>query len=121
MRLAVGVDHLIYGWLFFGLVMFALFWLGLTFRAAHAGAGARPGAVPPAATGRTQLLIPALLAAAMLAAARSRRASAHALARGQSRSAAAPRRRFGLARTARGDAALAPELSRRGLRAHRTL
>lgn len=28
MKLAVGVDHLIYGWLFFGLVMFFLFWLG---------------------------------------------------------------------------------------------
>ena len=28
MRLAVGVDHLIYGWLFFGLVMALLFWLG---------------------------------------------------------------------------------------------
>lgn len=28
MRLAVGVDHLIYGWLFFGLVMFLMFWIG---------------------------------------------------------------------------------------------
>lgn len=28
MRLAVGVDHLIYGWVFFGLVMLLLFWLG---------------------------------------------------------------------------------------------
>ncbi|MTW21757.1 exosortase A [Allochromatium palmeri] len=28
MRLAVGVDHLIYGWVFFGLVMFLLFALG---------------------------------------------------------------------------------------------
>jgi exosortase A len=28
MRLAVGVDHLIYGWLFFGLVMLLMFWLG---------------------------------------------------------------------------------------------
>ncbi len=28
MTLAVGVDHLIYGWLFFGIVMFLLFWLG---------------------------------------------------------------------------------------------
>lgn len=28
MTLAVGVDHLIYGWLFFGLVMFLLFWAG---------------------------------------------------------------------------------------------
>jgi exosortase A len=28
MALATGVDHLIYGWLFFGLVMFIMFWIG---------------------------------------------------------------------------------------------
>lgn len=28
MKLAVGVDHLIYGWVFFGLVMLLLFWIG---------------------------------------------------------------------------------------------
>ena len=27
-RLAVGVDHLIYGWIFFGVVMLLLFWVG---------------------------------------------------------------------------------------------
>ena len=27
-KLAVGVDHLIYGWLFFGVVMLLLFWVG---------------------------------------------------------------------------------------------
>jgi len=27
-RLATGVDHLIYGWIFFGLVMLLLFWIG---------------------------------------------------------------------------------------------
>ena len=32
MQLAVGVDHLIYGWLFFGLVMFAMFWIGSLWR-----------------------------------------------------------------------------------------
>ena len=32
MKLALGVDHLIYGWLFFGLVMFLLFWLGSFWR-----------------------------------------------------------------------------------------
>ena len=31
-RLAVGVDHLIYGWLFFGLVMLLLFWIGSFWR-----------------------------------------------------------------------------------------
>jgi exosortase A len=69
MRLAVGMDHLIYGWLFFGLVMFALFWLGLTFRERTPAPAREQGVVPPAAPGHTQLLIPALLAAAMLAAA----------------------------------------------------
>ncbi|MBC7574521.1 MAG: exosortase A [Herminiimonas sp.] len=28
MTLAVGVDHIIYGWAFFGLVMFLMFWIG---------------------------------------------------------------------------------------------
>jgi exosortase A len=32
MELAVGVDHLIYGWLFFGLVMLILFWIGMRWR-----------------------------------------------------------------------------------------
>ena len=32
MQLAVGVDHLIYGWLFFGLVMFLMFWIGSFWR-----------------------------------------------------------------------------------------
>ena len=31
-RLAVGVDHLIYGWLFFGIVMLLLFWVGSFWR-----------------------------------------------------------------------------------------
>jgi exosortase A len=54
MQLAVGVDHLIYGWVFFGIVMFVMFWIGSRWRedadaapaAAHAadtgGAGAAP-------------------------------------------------------------------------------
>ena len=32
MKLAVGVDHLIYGWIFFGIVMFILFWIGTLWR-----------------------------------------------------------------------------------------
>jgi exosortase A len=32
MKLAVGVDHIIYGWLFFGLVMFIMFWIGSFWR-----------------------------------------------------------------------------------------
>lgn len=32
MQLAMGVDHFIYGWVFFGLVMLLLFWLGSFWR-----------------------------------------------------------------------------------------
>jgi exosortase A len=35
MTVAVGADHLVYGWLFFGLVIFVLFWLGSFFREDH--------------------------------------------------------------------------------------
>lgn len=31
-RLAAGVDHLVYGWVFFGIVMLALFWFGARWR-----------------------------------------------------------------------------------------
>jgi EpsI family protein len=32
MTIATGVDHLLYGWVFFGLVMFLLFWVGSFWR-----------------------------------------------------------------------------------------
>lgn len=35
MKYAVGVDHLIYGWVFFGFVMLLLFWLGSFWREDH--------------------------------------------------------------------------------------
>jgi EpsI family protein len=68
MELAVGVDHLIYGWLFFGVVMFLLFW-GASFwrektEAADAEAAAQAPALPlPAGA----LAGAALAAAAVLA------------------------------------------------------
>ena len=31
-KLAVGVDHLIYGWVFFGIVILAMFWIGARWR-----------------------------------------------------------------------------------------
>ena len=56
-RIATGVDHLIYGWLFFGLVMLLLYWVGSFWRedlnepspavAARAGASVRPAAGSP--------------------------------------------------------------------------
>lgn len=35
MQLAVGVDHLLYGWIFFGVVMLLLFWVGSFWREDH--------------------------------------------------------------------------------------
>ena len=35
MKLALGVDHFIYGWVWFGIVMFFLFWLGALWRDDH--------------------------------------------------------------------------------------
>ena len=35
MKIATGVDHLIYGWVWFGIVMFFLFWVGGFFRDEH--------------------------------------------------------------------------------------
>jgi exosortase A len=32
MKLATGIDHIIYGWIFFGIVMFLLFWVGSFWR-----------------------------------------------------------------------------------------
>ncbi|MCD6680947.1 MAG: exosortase A [Burkholderiaceae bacterium] len=49
MKLAAGVDHLIYGWLFFGLVMALLFWAGSLWRepvAASTSIPATRGAIP---------------------------------------------------------------------------
>lgn len=47
MKLAVGVDHLIYGWVWFGIVMFFLFWAGGFFR------DDEPAPVGPDLSGRT--------------------------------------------------------------------
>jgi exosortase A len=43
-RLAVGVDHIIYGWIFFGVVIGIMFWIGSFWREDEtAPAGATPG------------------------------------------------------------------------------
>ncbi|MEE4109755.1 MAG: exosortase A [Halieaceae bacterium] len=47
MKYATGVDHLIYGWVFFGLVMMLLFWIGSFWQEDIAGAGNdRPSVAP---------------------------------------------------------------------------
>jgi len=70
MELATGVDHIIYGWLFFGLVMFIMFWIGSFWRedtapapAAPAAAGAKPA---PALPGTMPRRLPAMVAGVLL-------------------------------------------------------
>jgi exosortase A len=67
MTMATGVDHLIYGWAFFGLVMFVMFWIGSYWREDEA-----PEPVPAPAPGATQ--------ASAVAAARSARVAPMAVA-----------------------------------------
>ncbi|MCG5497563.1 exosortase A [Ectothiorhodospira variabilis] len=57
MEHAVGVDHLIYGWLFFGLVMFLLFWIGTFFRDDHEPLSAKVAGEKTAAS--TGTVVPA--------------------------------------------------------------
>lgn len=52
MRLATGVDHLIYGWLFFGLVMALLFWIGSRWHEPAPSAAQAPGDAAPADSDR---------------------------------------------------------------------
>jgi len=49
MELATGVDHLIYGWLFFGLVMLVMFWIGSFWREDELEPGQDPAAATAAA------------------------------------------------------------------------
>jgi exosortase A len=66
MKYAVGVDHLIYGWLFFGVVMLILFWVGSFWREdLEPGAGSSPSATAPRAT----VFLPGIAGAAVAAAA----------------------------------------------------
>jgi exosortase A len=73
MTLAVGIDHLIYGWLFFGLVMLLLFWCGTLWREPRATAAevvpSAPTAAMPAVAGTAASAPPRRLAGAILAAA----------------------------------------------------
>ena len=71
MTIATGVDHLIYGWLFFGLVMLVLFWVGSLFAEPQdaAIAGRAGGTLPKPASEDPQpagMNLPAVGAAAAL-------------------------------------------------------
>jgi exosortase A len=47
MKLAVGIDHLIYGWIFYGVVMVLLFWVGSLFRDPAGPEPVEPREEPP--------------------------------------------------------------------------
>jgi exosortase A len=66
MELATGVDHLIYGWLFFGLVMFLMFWIGSYWREDTSAAASSTGPVPAAGAGADGVRRFAPMAAAVL-------------------------------------------------------
>jgi exosortase A len=70
MKLAVGFDHLIYGWLFFGLVMFIMFWIGSFWREDEAAAPAVSGdtirIASPASTARIATIALAVIATAAI-------------------------------------------------------
>ena len=66
MKLAMGVDHLIYGWVFFGIVMLLLFWIGSYWSEPEAtaveAAGVQGGGRPAAPTDRFTVVAVASLA-----------------------------------------------------------
>lgn len=67
MRLALGIDHLIYGWVFFGLVMILLFWIGSFWQEAERP-GPTAGHAPVAKPIALRPLLPAAVAALVIAA-----------------------------------------------------
>jgi len=67
MKYATGVDHLIYGWVFFGVVMMLLFWIGGFWQEQSPGAKAEssaparmPGAAAPSSSPRAAAATAAL-------------------------------------------------------------
>ena len=70
MELATGVDHLVYGWLFFGIIMFLMFWVGSYWREDDTSATPIASAAAPVAAGRPAgSLVPAAVAVVAMAAA----------------------------------------------------
>ena len=67
MKLALGVDHYIYGWVFFGVVMLLLFWLGSFWREDDQPTPAAPPAVPKATAAATRPVLPFVLAVLVVA------------------------------------------------------
>jgi exosortase A len=73
MELATGVDHLVYGWLFFGIIMFIMFWIGSYWReddlpAPTVTAAVRGTAAPHTALRSGTSLVPMAVAVVALSA-----------------------------------------------------
>jgi len=67
MKLAVGVDHLVYGWVFFGLVMLLMFWLGSFWSDPEDVSAAPPGACSQASgVGRARKVVLVFLSMTIL-------------------------------------------------------
>lgn len=62
MTLAVGVDHLIYGWVWFGIVMLAMFWVGARWREDEDSGATPPVPVAPRIGWRMPVAVLALVA-----------------------------------------------------------
>ncbi|KFI05141.1 exosortase A [Massilia sp. BSC265] len=74
MELATGVDHLVYGWLFFGVIMFIMFWIGSYWREDDKAAAPMPidgaaSVAPAPARTPAKSPVPATLAVVAMAAA----------------------------------------------------
>ena len=71
MTIATGADHLVYGWVFFGLVIFLLFWAGSFFREDHldeAPVRATSGVAASSDGGNNRLLLGTFASTLLLAA-----------------------------------------------------
>lgn len=66
-ELATGVDHLIYGWVFFGIVLFMMFWVGARWREDFDAPTVEPGTVAVEVGDRKRVALAALAAVAIAA------------------------------------------------------
>jgi EpsI family protein len=68
MTIATGADHLVYGWVFFGLVIFLLFWVGSFFREDHLDeAPVSVAVVDSSKAGTNRMLVATFFSTLMLA------------------------------------------------------
>lgn len=63
MKLALGIDHYIYGWVWFGIVMLLMFWVGLIWREDTQAAEAQPATPPAPSSPRPPIAMAVLLVA----------------------------------------------------------